>query len=132
MISKCIRAQTVALHEAGLSQLEISKQLGISRCRVQNAIRKFKETGPYDENKRSRRIRKINGRDIRHLKRSVKLENRLSASKITADLNNSLPKLVTTCTVRNYLRKLSDEYAVELKKTMVKCPSSRSRDGVVR
>ena len=51
MIAECIQALIVVLHEAGLLQVEISKQFRISRCCVQNTIKKFKETGPYDEKK---------------------------------------------------------------------------------
>ena len=51
-----------------------------------------------------------------HLERLVKFESRLSASKITSELNNSLPKPVTTRTIRNYLRELSYEYVVKLTK----------------
>jgi hypothetical protein len=92
---------------------------------VQNVIRKFKVTGSYDENKRSGYFRKINGRHICHLKRLVKLENRLSASKITTDRNNSLSKPVTTRTVQNYLRALSYEYVIKLKKQWL---SARRRE----
>ena len=35
-----VRAQVVALHDTGLNQVQISKQLKISRCCVQSAIKK--------------------------------------------------------------------------------------------
>jgi transposase len=88
-------------------------------------MKKFKETGSSDEKKWCGRPLKINERDIRQLKRLVKLENRLSASKITSDLNNSLSKPVTTRTVRNYLRELSYEYVVKLEKQWL---SARHRE----
>jgi transposase len=124
-VSGCVRAQAVALHDAGLSQVEISKQLGISRCCVQNAVKKYEETGSFDDKSRSGRPRKVNSRDIRHLKRLVKGETRLSASKIATDLNSSLPKPVTTRTVRNYLRELGYEYVVKIKKQWL---SARHRE----
>ena len=104
------------LFDAGLTQVQISKQLKISRDYVQNAIKKFKETGQYNDLKRTGRPKKIPDRSVRHLKRQVKGDSRLSAAKITSDLNASLPKLVSTRTVRTYLRDLGFEYVVKIKK----------------
>ena len=69
-----IRAQAVALHLADLNQVEISKQLKVSRCCVQHAIKKFTTLGRYDDLKLSGRPKKIPERGIRHLKRLVKGE----------------------------------------------------------
>ena len=115
-VSETVRAQAVALHEAGMNQVQIANQLKVSRCCVQNAIKKFEELGVHGDRKRSGRPRKLSDRDVRHLKRLVKGDARLSAAKITSDLNNSLPKPVTKRTVRNYLKELSYEYVVKVKK----------------
>ena len=66
-----IRAQAVALYNAGYNQVDISKQLTVSQCCVQNAIKKYKQFGRYDDSKRSGRPKKIDKRSIRHLKRLV-------------------------------------------------------------
>ena len=87
----------------------------VSRCCVQNA-KKFRDQGIYNDLKRSGRPRKVIGRDLRHLKRLVKGDARISAAKITSDLSVSLSKPVTARTVRNYLKKLGFEYAVKVKK----------------
>ena len=55
--------------------------------------------------------------DFRHLKRLVKGDARLGAIKIASDLNPSLPKPVTTRTVRIYMKELDFEYVVKVKKT---------------
>ena len=54
--------------------------------------------------------------DQRHLKRLAKDENRLSVSKIMKDLNQSLPEPITSRTVFRYLKRLSYEYKIKLKK----------------
>jgi transposase len=54
-----MRAQIVALHNAGFNQVDISKHLEISRCCVQNAIKKFKNHGHYNDNKRRGRPKKL-------------------------------------------------------------------------
>ena len=66
--------------------------------------------------KRSGRSKKVFGRNLRHLKRLVKGDARLSATKIASDLNASLPKPVTTRTIRTYLKDLGFEYVVKMKK----------------
>lgn len=111
-----IRAQVVALQKAGLNQVQISQQLKISRCCVQNAIKKFKVLGRFDDLKRSGRPKKLTNRGLRHLKRLVKGDSRLNARLITPDLNNSLSEPVSIVTVRRYLKKLGYEYAVKIKK----------------
>ena len=69
----------VALFDAGFNQVQISKHLKVSRCCVQNAIKKFSDQGIYNDLKRSGRPRKAVGRNLRHLKRLVKSDARLSA-----------------------------------------------------
>ena len=111
-VSPFVRAQVVALFDAGFNQIQISKQLKVSRCCVQNAIKRFRDQGTYNDLKRSGRPRKIFGRDLRHLKRLVKGDARLSVAKITSDLSASLPKPVTARTVKE----LGFEYAAKVKK----------------
>ena len=52
------RAQMVALHKTGLSQRQISEQLGVSKSSVQRAIEKFNMEGIYGNRKKSGRPRK--------------------------------------------------------------------------
>ena len=104
-----IRARAAALHDAGLNQVQISKQLKVCRCCVQNAIKKYKKLRRFDSLQHTGRPKKLSGREIRHLKRLVKGDFRIRASKIASDLNTSLPKPVTTKTVRRYLKELGFE-----------------------
>ena len=76
--------------------------------------------------KRFGRPKGLSNRNIRELKRLVQSDNRLSAAKITTDLNMSLFKPVSKRTVRRYLKKLGYEYAVKVKKTMAKYKASKS------
>ena len=111
-----IRAHVAALHDAGLNQVQISKQLKASRCCVQNAIKKYKKLRRFNDLQHTGRPKKLSGREIRHLKRLVKGDSRISSSKIASDFNTSLPKPVTTRTVRRYLKELGFEYVVKVKK----------------
>ena len=49
LVDSIVRAQAVALSDAGLSQVQISRQLDISRHCVQNPIKKYNETGQYND-----------------------------------------------------------------------------------
>ena len=108
-------AQVVASHDAGFNQVQVSKQLNISRCCVQNTINKEKYLGTHESSKRSERPKKLDERDFRHLKRLVKGNAPLSTTKIASNLNASLPKPVTTRTVRTYLNELGFECMVKVK-----------------
>ena len=97
-----VRAQAVALSDAGLSQIQISRQLKISRHCVQDAIKKYNETGQYTDLQRTGCLRKIQNRDIRHLEQLSRGNGCLNAAKIESNLNRSLPKPVTIRTIRHY------------------------------
>ena len=111
-----IQAHAAALHDADLNQVQISKQLKVSRCCVQSAIKKYKKLRRFDDLQHTGCSKKLSGREIRHLKRLVKGDSCTSASKIASDLNTSLPKPVTTRAVRRYLKELGFEYVVKIKK----------------
>ena len=118
-IDSCARAQAVALYNNSkipMSMDEMAKQLTISKTCVFNAVKKNKETGKFVDEKRSGRPRRLSEHDQRHLKRLVKDESSLSVRKVTKDLNQSLPEPITSRTVFNYLKRLSYEYKVKLKK----------------
>ena len=130
-IEPYVRAQAVSLYQSGLNLSKISKQLQISRCCVRNAITKSEEYTKFDDMKRFGRLKSLSDRNIRELKRLVQGDNRLSAAKITTHLNISLFKPVSKLTVRRYLKKLSYEYAVKIKKAMAEYEASQSSRMVV-
>ena len=48
-VDSIVRGQAVALSDNGLNQVQISRQLNISRHCVQNAVKKYKETRQYND-----------------------------------------------------------------------------------
>ena len=104
----------MALHDAALNQLQISKQFEVSRCCVQSPIKKHQQLGRFDDLKYTgRRPEKLSSCEIRHLKGLLKGDSQLSKSKIATDLNISLPKLVKTRTMRRYLKDLGVKYVIK-------------------
>ncbi|CAF3791826.1 unnamed protein product [Rotaria socialis] len=114
-VDSSVRPQAVALPYAGLNQTQIARQRNISRHCVENAIKKYKKTGQYNDFLRTGRPKRIPSCGVRHLKRLVKDDRRISAAKITSDVNASLPKPVSTRTVRRYLRDHGYEYVFKIK-----------------
>ena len=118
-IDSYTKAQAIALYNNSkipVSMDEVAKQLNILKTCVFNAVKKHKETGEFEDEKRSGQPQKLGERDQRHLKLLVKGENRLSVSKITKDLNQFVPETITSRTVFNHLNGLGYEYKVKLKK----------------
>ena len=115
-VDSIVRAQSVALSGSGLNYVQISRQLNISCHCVQNALKKYEKTRQYNDFSRIGRPKTISNRGVRHLRRLVKDDGRLSAAKITSDLNASLSKPVSTRTVGRYLRDLGYEYVIKIKK----------------
>ena len=79
-------------------------------------INKYKRLGTNKDSKRSECSKRLDRRDFWYLKRLVKSDACVSAVKIGWDLNDSLPKPVTTRTVRTYLKEPGFEYVVTEKK----------------
>ena len=106
----------MVLHDAALNQVQISKQLKLSRCCVQNGIKKDKQLGRFDDLKHTRRPKKLSDREIRHLKGLINGDSRITERKIVTDLNASLPEPVTTRARRRYLKDLVFKYVVKIKR----------------
>ena len=58
-LSTATRHKVVILHQQGLSQAEISRQTGVSRCAVQAVLKKHKERGSVEDRRCSGRPRKL-------------------------------------------------------------------------
>ena len=99
----------IALHDAGFNQVQISKQLNISHCCVQNSINKCKHLGTCEDSKRLESSKNLDEQSFQHLKRLVNGDARLSATKTVSNLNAILPKPVTTRIVCTYLKELDFE-----------------------
>lgn len=64
-----ILVDVAGLYGTGLSQIHVSKRLKVSRCGLENGIKKFKELGRYHDLKRSEYLKRISGRDVDNLGR---------------------------------------------------------------
>lgn len=65
------RPAIIRLHENGKSMNKIAKDLGISRCAVQNAVKRFEETGSNED--RPGRGRKKSARSKKNIQRARRM-----------------------------------------------------------
>ncbi|MGH0115836.1 UNVERIFIED_CONTAM: hypothetical protein FKN15_054192 [Acipenser sinensis] len=85
-LSTATRHKVVILHQQGLSQAEISRQTGVSRCAVQALLKKHKETGNVEDRRRSGRPRKLTAADERHIMLTSLRNQKMSSSAISSEL----------------------------------------------
>ncbi|MGH0116029.1 UNVERIFIED_CONTAM: hypothetical protein FKN15_060493 [Acipenser sinensis] len=85
-LSTATRHKVVLLHQQGLSQAEISRQTGVSRCAVQALLKKHKETGNVEDRRRSGRPRKLTAADERHIMLTSLRNRKMSSSAISSEL----------------------------------------------
>jgi len=102
-ISDFVRGQIATLHGEGYCQREIARRLKISRCAVQNALKRGTEASGR---KKCGRIRKTTPRDDRFVK-SVVMSSPTTSSSRVAQLAQERRIDVSAGTVR---RRLSDEF----------------------
>ena len=98
------RAQIVALHKNGLSQRQISKELGINRSPVQKAIKNSPQK-EFMEVEKNGTPRKTTARDDTTMKRIV-ARSPSSCKKLCAHFL----KKVTDISISNVSRRLSEEF----------------------
>ena len=102
------RGQIVALHKNGLSQRQISKQLGINRSSVQQAIKKFATEGIFGYRKK-KRPRKTTARDDIAMKRFMARSPTSSCKKVHANLLRKR----TDVSISTVSRRLSKEFGLK-------------------
>ncbi|XP_030643630.1 serine protease HTRA3a [Chanos chanos] len=79
-----------------MTKAEISRQTGVSRCAIQALLKKHKETGKVEDQKRSGRPRKLSSADERHIELTSLRNRKTSSSAVSSELaatTGSLPCL---------------------------------------
>ena len=99
------RHKVIFLNEEGKSQSEISRKLGISRCGIQQILKKHKETGKVSDKPRSGRPSKLSKTDTKYLKLSSLRDRRKSSRELSQNLAETSGVQVHASTVRRALIK---------------------------
>ncbi|CAF0805131.1 unnamed protein product [Rotaria sordida] len=82
----------------------------------QRALKRYEETGEFQDRPRAGRPKKLNERNIRMLKRLVQKGERYSVGEIAIKLNDTLNSPVTSRTIINYLHRCRYEYKTKITK----------------
>ena len=88
VVTTITHAQEVASHQSDMNVFKIVTQLNVSRNCVMNATKRYEDHGTFDHLKRSERPKKLSDCDEHYLKKLMKVENRLTVTRIMLDLNN--------------------------------------------
>lgn len=99
------RLKIKILHEQGMSQVKIAREVKCSRCAVQYAINRFQETGSHENRPRTGRKRVTTDRDDRLLIRQSLQDRKKTAIDLAASLSEAKGKPVSVHTVRRRLLK---------------------------
>lgn len=97
------RIKIQLLYGQGKSQVAISKLVKCSRCAVQSAIKRFKETGSHANKPRTGRKRVTTARQDRQLIRESVKDRKKTSSQLAAALSEEAGKPISARTARRRL-----------------------------
>lgn len=98
------RAQIVLLSTQGCTQSEIARRMKCSRCAVQTTLKRYKETGTYENRAKSGRKRRTSYRTDRYLYRIALKNRRKSSKELSSELWIKHGISLSSSTVRRRLR----------------------------
>lgn len=99
-----IKRLIIKLRDEGKSLRQIGKIVDKPHSSIQRVIQNFLDTGSLSARPRCGRPKKLSVREERKIIRKIKVNPKLSASNIAADLNATCNKRICPETVRNVLR----------------------------
>ena len=102
-LSLGIKKLFVDLSENGYKLSEISKLLSVPYMTISNIVKKYRNTGSFENKKRSGRPKLESERDYRKLERLVKANGRDTLSNITSKFNENREIQVSRSTVQSHL-----------------------------
>jgi transposase len=102
-LSEVQRERIIGAYLNGTKQIVISTQLGIATSTVNRTIKRYKETGSAEPEKRPGRPKILTKRDTRVLQCIVRTDRFSPLGDVTDKLNSSLNTALHYNTVRSYL-----------------------------
>ena len=103
------RAQIVALFQSGMTEIDVGRQLGVSKQCVNFTIKRYRETGNFVSRTRSGRPRVTSPATDRKIRRACVINPTTSAANIRAEL----PPTISAPSTRTIQRRLSSEFKLK-------------------
>lgn len=100
-LSEGLRGQIIGMHKVGLTNVKISKTLGVPASTVSSTVLRFKKRGTLDVKTSCGRPRLLKERDVRAIVSHIKKDRRTTLS----DIVHSSPVKVSRDTIRRTLRR---------------------------
>lgn len=102
-LSLAERVKIQLLFEEGKNQTQIAKEVKCSRCAVQNAIKRYSQTGSHVNREKSGRKKITTPREDRFLIRSSLKNRKKTSSELASELSKDRGKKISSRTVRRRL-----------------------------
>ena len=97
------RDRILVLHEFGKNQVEIAKEMNVSRGCVQKTLARFKENGSHEDRKRSGPKKKTTKREDNKILNTSLKNRRLKAREICSIFNENAMNQVSTSLIKKRL-----------------------------
>lgn len=121
------RAQLVGLHEAGLSMNDIAKKKKVSRKAVQDAVKRYRETGSVENRSRSGRPKSTTAAEDRLLRRESLADRQKTSPVLATGFRESTGKALHPSTVRRRLLSFGLRGYVAAKKPLIRPDNKKKR-----
>ena len=120
------RSEIITLHKESYSVRKICKKLKVARSTVQDTIKRWKETGIFEDKKRSGRPRKTTKAEDNSIILMSKRNRRLTAPEITSGFNRSHSKSISLTTKRR-LRQAGLSGRIAVRKPFLRIGNKKKR-----
>ena len=128
-LSLGIKKLFVDLSKNGYKLSEISKLLSVPYMTISNIVKKYRNTGSFENKKRSSRPKLESERDYRKLERLVKANGRDTLSNITSKFNENREIQVSRSIVQSHLSQHGFQKRVIKKKVVDLVKAENRRNG---
>ena len=121
------RSEIITLHKESYSVRKICKKLKVARSTVQDTIKRWKETGIFEDKKRSGRPRKTTKAEDNSIILMSKRNRRLTAPEITSGFNRSHSKSISLTTTKRRLRQAGLSGRITVRKPLLRIGNKKKR-----
>jgi transposase len=113
------RVRIITLYNENYSKKKISSIIGIARSTVTYIIKRYLETGSYEDRKKSGIPRKFSDRDRREIVRMIKTHQCDTATEVKNYWNRTKENTISLTEVRNILKAGGLQARVRIKKPLL-------------
>lgn len=122
-----LRKLVIIHYKNGKKYKEIAEMLNIKQNTIGDIVRRYKNEGRIEFKKQTGQPKKLTEMEERNIVRKIKVNPRLSAPKIVAEVKTELKKSISESTVRRIIKREGYNGRVARKKPFVNLVNRRNR-----